>query len=87
MQPSLLETASSSKQTMCERLAMHFKAHPDTWLDARGLLSVAGFGGWRTRISNLRYPPYNMQIVNRTRREHGYTVSEYKFVTAKTEAA
>lgn len=71
--------------SLCDRLAAHFQAHPNTWLDARGLLSVAGFGGWRTRVSDLRRAPYHMTIKNRTRRVGGYTTSEYRYVPAKAD--
>lgn len=66
IQPSLL-SAPASKVTLCDRLAKRFRACPNIWLDARGLLEIGGFGGWRTRISDLRKPPYSMAIDNKVR--------------------
>lgn len=51
-----------------DRLEAHFKAHPGEWWHARELLAIAGFGGWRSRISNLRFAPYSMQIENQVTR-------------------
>ena len=76
----LPEAVAEGRITMADRVAGVFRAKPNTWIDAHELIRVGGFGGWRTRISNLRYPPFNMTIQNRTRRDGGFTVSEYKFV-------
>lgn len=76
-QPALNFAARSVSLT--DRLAAYFTARPNQWIDARELLAVAGFGGWRTRISNLRYPPYAMVIENRQFRRPGLTRSEYRW--------
>ena len=72
--------------TLTAKLARHFEQHPNTWLDARGLLSVAGFGGWRTRVSDLRKPPYSMVIENKvsTRVIEGQRITDsfYRYVPA-----
>lgn len=67
-----------------QRLAAFFAARPNTWVDAHELLRVAGFAGWRTRVSQIRKPPFNMTIENRWRVVDGYRVSEYRFVPAET---
>lgn len=47
-----------------DRLAAYFMERPGAMVNAKDLLPIAGFGGWRTRISELRHPPYNMDIRN-----------------------
>src|SRR3990167_430078 len=80
VQPSLLD-APPVRQSLTDRLAVYFRAHPDEWGDAHVLLGIAGFAGWRTRISELRHAPYGMTIENRMRRTrvHGRTCSELLF--------
>ncbi len=68
------------KLTRCEAVAAVFTARPGQWIDGRYLASVGGYGGWRTRISNLRHAPWFMQITARVRREAGYTISEYRYL-------
>ena len=72
--------------TLIARLAAYFKARPNEWVDARALLSVAGFGGWRTRVSDLRRRPYDMDIRNKvsTRLVNGVRItdSHYQYVPA-----
>lgn len=80
MQADLL-SAPVERQTMTDRVAAIFKSRPNEWIDARDVLHAGGFGGWRTRVSELRYPPYSMQIENRTRKVRGLTESHYRFVT------
>ena len=75
------ERVSLTGESLCAKLARYFVAREGQWIDARELLGVAGFAGWRTRISNLRYPPYSMVIQNRTRRVRGLTESHYRLVT------
>lgn len=84
-QPDLFTAPPST--SLCAKLADYFKAREGRWVDAHELLSVAGFAAWRTRLSELRRAPYGMQIVNRTYRRNGLTVSEYKFVKAAAEHA
>ena len=62
------------------RVDAYLTARPNRWIDARRLLKVGGFGGWRTRISECR-TQLGRQIDNRTRKVKGYTVSEYRLVT------
>ena len=93
-QATLPLSTQTAKITLTDRLAAYFRVRAGEWINARDLLTVAGFAGWRTRVSNLRYPPYNMVIENRTRRvrvrdeggmvaiseARGWTVSEYRHV-------
>lgn len=85
-QPALDFTAPS-RLSLTARLAAYFRVREGEWVNARELLNVAGFAGWRTRVSDLRKPPYRMTIENRTRRVNGITVSEYRYQRAQTEAA
>lgn len=69
--------------TLTARLAAHFAAHPNRWLDGQDLAKVAGSYAWRTRASELRKPPYGMTIENRVRTLRSltgktYRVSEYR---------
>ncbi len=50
--------------SLCQQLAAYFEARPNRWIDARHLLPIAGYAAWRTRLSQLRRPPYNMTIEN-----------------------
>jgi hypothetical protein len=70
-------------------LAVLFRSHPGEWIPHRELTRIGGFCAWRTRVSELRRPPYSMQIDNRIRRLDGYVISEYRFVAAvdRPEAA
>lgn len=52
--------------SLTDQVAHLFRARPGEWIDARLILEVGGFGGWRTRISTLRFPPYDMDIKNET---------------------
>ena len=71
--PSLFDVpAPIAGSSLCAKLARYFEAREGQWVDARELLPIAGFAGWRTRISNLRKAPYRMVITNRTRRVHGH---------------
>jgi hypothetical protein len=65
--------------TRAQALAAYFREHPGQWLDGRDLATVAGNYAWRTRISDLRKPPFRMPIENRQRRlSGGAIVSEYR---------
>ncbi len=75
-----------------EILAAFFAAHPNQWIDGRALATVcSSFYGWRSRISDVRRPPFNLTIENRQRRverddgEH-YIASEYRYVRAQPAA-
>ena len=80
-----LFSAPAPRETLNDRLATFFKAWPNQWIDARELLNIGGFAGWRTRVSDLRRRPYHMQIENRTRRINQRTVSEYRYSPVASE--
>lgn len=70
--------------TLAARLAEHFRARPNQWIDGRTLAGIGGTYAWRTRLSDLRRAPYYLTIDNRQRREHTaegdtFIVSEYRF--------
>ena len=66
-----------------EAVAQVFRARPGEWISAIDLTKAGGLLSWRTRISDLRKPPYSMQIENRTERHPAYgTVSFYRFTDA-----
>jgi hypothetical protein len=65
---------------LTDRVAAYFKAHPDRWLDGRELAQVGGYAAYRTRISDCR-TELGMDIINRTYRKGGLTISEYKLVS------
>ena len=75
------------KQTLNDRLAAYFRSRAGEWVNAHDLLPVAGFAAWRTRTSELRKPPYNMQIDNRVAIVNGYKRSFYRYVPAAKENA
>jgi len=74
------------------QLAAFFRGRPNLWLDGAGeIAQIAGRYGWRSRISDLRKPPFNMTIANRqrhVRRSDGgaFVVSEYRLVDSYQQA-
>jgi hypothetical protein len=75
-----------------ELLAQFFRRRPNVWIDGRQLANVAGAYAWRTRLSDLRRPPYSMAVENVVRRaelEPGrkFAVSEYRYVPDRTDAS
>ena len=48
--------------------------------DGKVVMEIAGCYGWRTRISELRRSPYNLNIKNKMYKQGRYTVSEYRLV-------
>jgi hypothetical protein len=77
------------KTSLTARLAEFFRARPNAWHDGREIAGVAGVYGWRSRISDLRRPPFFMNVINRQRRVRGptgpYVISEYLFQEAREE--
>jgi hypothetical protein len=69
-------------QSFAEQLAAYFKARPNVWVDGFDLAMVAGGYAWRTRVSDIRKPPFNMTIQNRQVRIAGSkaVASQYRFV-------
>ncbi len=77
--------SNAHNDNLAARLAAFFLAHPNEWLDGRELAEVAGLYGWRTRVSDVRRRPYNLNVENRQRRLRRsdgtpYTVSEYRLL-------
>jgi hypothetical protein len=72
--------------TLTARLATFFHRHPGEWVDARRLLPIGGFAGWRSRLADCRRE-HHMVITNRQRRvrvdDHAITISEYRFEPAR----
>jgi hypothetical protein len=70
--------------TLVAALAAYFQQRPNQWVPAERLLEVAGSYAWRTRISDLRRPPYGMIIENEWHTEtfmgRSYRVTRYRFV-------
>jgi hypothetical protein len=64
------------------RLAQYFLERPARWIDGRELATIAGAYAWRTRLSELRRPPYDLRVENRQRRIRvggaAVTISEYR---------
>ena len=74
-----------TRNTFAAKVAAFLESRPGEWIDGREVLKIAGCYGWRTRISDCRRAPYNLNIVNRQRRLDGYTVSEYMLVTGQQD--
>jgi len=72
-----------SRITHVEALAQFLRRQPNIWVDGREFGAIGGCYGWRTRLSDLRRPPFNMRIANRQRRVRvdgrEFIVSEYRF--------
>ncbi len=43
------------------RMAEYFRERPNRWISGLELVRL-GYGGWRTEVSRLRHPPWNMRI-------------------------
>lgn len=83
---------TTTDPSRADRLAMFFQTHPNTWIDGMTLSGIAGQYAWRSRVSDLRRPPYNLTVVNRQRRvrrddarESSFVVSEYRLVSTTGE--
>lgn len=72
---------------LADKLARFFRERPNQWLDARQLFAHGGSFGWRSRVSDIRRPPFNMTIRNRQQRiapdprepHRKITITEYKY--------
>ena len=82
--------AHDSQLTMAGRVAALLRERPNTWIDGREFSRIAGYAGWRTRISNVRRRPYLMRVRNRQRPvhvdDHTITISEYMYEPEKRTA-
>lgn len=73
-------------------LAALFHRRPWEWINGLELARVGGAYAWRTRVSDLRKPPYAMRIENRIRRVRfddgtSQRVSEYLFQPMEIDSA
>ena len=62
--------------TYLQRVADHFQAHANVWIDGMALAQIGGCYAYRTRISDCR-TVLGMRIENRQRKVGRRTVSEY----------
>lgn len=74
----------AARCSLVDKLAAFFRAHSGVWIDGRELAGEGGAYAWRTRLSDLRRPPYAMVIENRQRRVRRpdgsrVVVSEYRY--------
>ena len=60
--PMLPWDESESHQSVNAKMAEYFKARAGRWIPGPELMQIGGYGGWRTRISELRHPPWNLPI-------------------------
>ena len=71
--------------TLRDAVAEHFKANAGRWISMQELASIAGTGGWRTRVSECRVI-LGMHLENRTARVvvngQRITTSDYRYVPA-----
>lgn len=84
MTQAALDFTAPAKHSLCDQLESYLRAHPNQWIDARTvLMPIGGFGGWRSRLSNLRVER-GMDIRNRWRDvsdgQRTYRISEYMLV-------
>ncbi len=54
--------------SLTEKLAALFRNRPHEWVNGYELMRVGGSFAFRTRVSELRMPPYRMVIENRQER-------------------
>ncbi len=76
----------NERPSLAEALAKFFLARPGVWTDGKQVASVAGWSGWRARLSDVRRPPYNLDVRNRRRSvrvgDHTVRLTEYCFTPA-----
>lgn len=73
-----------SDQSLTDKLAAHFRAKPDVWIDGVSLETIAGRYAWRSRVSDCRRK-LGMDIRNRQQRMTDadgktWVISWYMFV-------
>jgi hypothetical protein len=81
-------TRNTKRRSLIESLAIFFGAHRGEWIDGRQLLQIAGAYAWRSRVSELRRPPFGLEIENRVRRVKRpdgttFRTSEYRWPTVR----
>lgn len=63
--------------------AAFFRHRPNTWISALELMNERACLSFRTRLSDLRYPPYAMDIQNRQEVVQGKRYSFYRYVPSE----
>lgn len=74
---------TKTRPSRLEALAAFFIARPNSWQSALDVMPIGGTLSWRSRVADLRRPPWNLNIRNRqrmVRRPDGTKVliSEYR---------
>jgi hypothetical protein len=79
-----------SATALVQQLAEFFRQRAGVWIDGRELARIAGAYAWRTRVSDLRRPPFFLNIENRLRHVRvdgrAFTISEYRLREGRQEA-
>lgn len=77
---------TAPRETLNDKLARFFRRNRGAWLDVADLAAIAGIGGWRSRVCELRFPPYSMDIRNSQERwPDGRRRSVYRFQPAESQ--
>jgi len=66
------------KSSLNDRLERFFRANRSKWIPMQRIAQIAGVGGFRNRVTDLRLQR-RMKIANRLYRKNGITHSEYLF--------
>jgi hypothetical protein len=83
MTEQMLDFDAPARETLTDKMAANFKQWPNRWLDVLELAEIGGIGGWRSRLAELRFPPFSMNIENRqVRWPDGRRRSQYRFIPA-----
>lgn len=77
---------SGGKLSRRERVALLFRAFPDTWINDEDFMGVGGRDAWRTRISECR-TQLGMVIDNRLVRHTWGVRSQYRYRPASTQSS
>lgn len=81
MTPQRLPFDPPKRETLCDKLERLFRSRRGQWIDLADLAAVAGIGGFRTRISDLRHYPYLLNIEQRlTHWPDGRNRSQYRLM-------
>jgi hypothetical protein len=76
-----LDFDAPARETLNDKMARHFRWTPNVWVDVMELAQIGGLGGWRSRLAELRFSPFNMNIENRQLRwPDGRRRSQYRLV-------
>jgi hypothetical protein len=82
-----LDFSAPCRETIADRMAAYFRRHEGRWIDVTELAAVGGIGGWRSRVAELRFPPYGMDVQWRLQRwPDGRNRSQYRYVPASVRA-